>query len=115
VEVERAEVVTGKEIRQTRRAEMQGSRSPEHPKPGHPVGIAAVVLLRVRTATPTPERHGAEEKLTYNPYEVAGLLHINQVRVGYLCRLHRMDSRKRFFEADVTQLRERLKEGRKVK
>lgn len=53
--------------------------------------------------------------ITYDTYEVAGLLHISQMRVSYLCRLHQIGSRKRFSEAEVTQLRERLMEARKVR
>lgn len=48
-------------------------------------------------------------------YEVAGLLHVSQVRVSYLCRLHQIGSRDRLSEEDLTQLRERLMEARKVR
>lgn len=52
---------------------------------------------------------------TYNAYEVAGLLHISQVHVAYLCRTHQIGSRNRFSDGDVSELRKLLKGREKAK
>jgi hypothetical protein len=61
------------------------------------------------------QRKKGQEKATYDAYEVAGLLHISQVHVAYLCRTHQIGSRNRLSDAEVTQLRELLKGRQKAK
>lgn len=54
VEVDEVEIASGEGISQTRRPEAQKSRPPAHPKPRHPVGISAKMMMRVRTTNQHP-------------------------------------------------------------
>ena len=61
-----------------------------------------------------PHKKG-QEKTSHDAYEVAGLLHISQVQVAYLCRVHQIGSRNRLSDAEVSQLRGLLKGRQKAK
>ena len=56
-----------------------------------------------------------QAKITHDAYEVAGLLHVSQVHVAYLCRVHQIGSRNRLSDADVSQLRGLLKGRQQAK